>query len=129
MTVGERIKMVRESRGLTQAEFAARIGTTRDIISNTEKGRTRATEPTLREIARQFAVDLNWLRTGEGDIDTPTKPAAEMSTLGLLANLVNGSASPEAQLLVQWIATATETELRAVVNAAERLIAMRDNKE
>ncbi len=129
MTLGERIRAIRDKARMTQTEFGRRVGLTRAQVASYEGDNVVPIEPILREIARQFAVDLNWLRTGDGDIETPAKPAAEMSTLGLLANLVNGRASPEAQLLMQWIATATELELQAVVNAAERLIAMRDSRE
>lgn len=68
MTVQERIKAIRKSTGLSQAEFGARINVTNGLISNVERGTSILTERTLAAICREFGVSRTWLDTGEGEM-------------------------------------------------------------
>lgn len=66
MNTGERIKILRSSLGLTQKEFAERLGVSQPFIGNVEKGRANLTFDHLVSLWNVFAVDLRWLFTGEG---------------------------------------------------------------
>ena len=68
MTINERIKEVRKNSGLSQTAFAERLGTTRGVITNLEGEKTEANEPFVRLICKEFNINENWLRTGEGDM-------------------------------------------------------------
>ena len=63
--MGNRIKELRQALGLTQQEFADRIGVKRGAIANYEIGRN-ASDTAL--ICREFGVSERWLRTGEGEM-------------------------------------------------------------
>lgn len=62
----ERIKTLRKTLGLTQDEFAKRIGLARNSVANYEIGRREPTNAIILSICKEFKVNEDWLRTGEG---------------------------------------------------------------
>lgn len=64
----ERIKKLRKALDLTQQEFADRIGIKRNTIANYETGRNNPVDSIISLICREFNVDENWLRTGNGNM-------------------------------------------------------------
>lgn len=67
MTLNERVREVRKSTGLTLEKFAIRLGVTKAAISNIENGNRNVSEQLIKSICREYSVDENWLRTGNGD--------------------------------------------------------------
>lgn len=65
MTLGERIKKVRKALDLTQREFGERIAMRQNSVAQVEMGRGTS-DQTIFAICREFNVNENWLRTGEG---------------------------------------------------------------
>lgn len=65
----ERLKMLRETLGLSQDEFGKRIGSARNTIANYELGRRNPSNTTVMAICKEFGVSEVWLRTGEGGED------------------------------------------------------------
>lgn len=65
MTVGERIKAVREERGLTQTELGAKIGVSGVAIMRYEKGQRQLNLSQLIRIAAALGVNWNSLVTEE----------------------------------------------------------------
>lgn len=63
-----RIKELREALGMTQEKFSERIGLARNSVANYEIGRRAPTNAVLVSICREFNVNENWIRTGEGEI-------------------------------------------------------------
>ena len=68
MSINERIKDVRKMSGLSQTDFAERLGTTRGVITNLEGDKTSPNEPFIKLICREFNVSDAWLRTGDGEM-------------------------------------------------------------
>lgn len=71
----ERIRMLRKELGLSQTEFGKKIGVTRSVISNIELGLVPPTEVILNAIAGVFYVNIDWIRTGEGEMFISIKEA------------------------------------------------------
>lgn len=68
-TLGERVLEVREKNRLTRKQFAERLGITADELRNVEDNRLKKPEQKeslYRNIATEFNVSLDWLKTGEG---------------------------------------------------------------
>ena len=72
--MGERIKKLRKFLGLTQQEFAERIGVKRNTIATYEMGRNDPIDAVVTLICREFGVSEDWLRTGEGEMIIPVTP-------------------------------------------------------
>ena len=66
--MGERIKELRKALGLTQQEFANRIKVKRNTVATYEMGRSTPSDAAISLICREFNVNENWLRTGEGQM-------------------------------------------------------------
>jgi transcriptional regulator with XRE-family HTH domain len=71
MTIGERIKLLRKEIGLTQAEFAEKIGLKQAAIGMLEKSIRNITDRNISQISTAFNVREEWLRTGEGEKELP----------------------------------------------------------
>ena len=63
-----RVIEVRKNEELNQSQFAERLGLKRTIISLCENGKRDFSERTLKDIAIEFHVNLEWLKTGEGNM-------------------------------------------------------------
>lgn len=66
--MNDRIKKVRTALGLSQQEFADRIGIKRGAVANYEVGRNEPIDAVISLICREFNVSERWLRTGDGDM-------------------------------------------------------------
>lgn len=77
----DRIKQVRQSEGLTQAEFAEKIGLSRNYIAMIEIGQREPSDRTIKDICRIFGVNKIWLRTGVGKPFTPLSRSEELAAI------------------------------------------------
>ncbi len=68
MTQGERVREIRKSLSLTLEKFGEKIGIKKNSVSQIENGINNLTEQISKSICREFNVNEEWLRTGEGDM-------------------------------------------------------------
>lgn len=66
--IDERIKQLRKALGLTQTEFGARVGLSRDAMANIETGRVEPKTLAINMICAEYNVREEWLRNGAGDM-------------------------------------------------------------
>lgn len=66
--MNERIKKIRKALDLTQQQFANKIGTTANVLTNYETGRRNPSSSVINNICKTFNVNETWLRTGEGEM-------------------------------------------------------------
>lgn len=76
MSVGSRIKELRNSLDLTQQKFADRLGIQRGIIGKYEVDVSAPSDAVISLICRVFNVREAWLRDGTGEM-LDVKPRAE----------------------------------------------------
>lgn len=76
MSVGSRIKELRNSLDLTQQKFADRLGIQRGIIGKYEVDVSAPSDAVISLICRVFNVREAWLRDGTGEM-LEIKPRAE----------------------------------------------------
>lgn len=57
----DRIKILREARGWTQAELARRLNMTRNGVNSWEQGLSMPSPPLLVELAKIFSVSTDYL--------------------------------------------------------------------
>lgn len=68
MTQGERVKELRKTINYTLDKFGGKLGVQKSAISKIEKGENNLTDQMLLSICREFNVNENWLRTGDGEM-------------------------------------------------------------
>lgn len=66
--MNERLKQLRKALGLTQQELADRIGIARGNIGSYEVGKSALSDAVVSLICREFNVNEDWLRTGNGEM-------------------------------------------------------------
>lgn len=66
--MNSRIRELRKALGLSQKDFASRIGLKQNAISYMEKDGATVTEQNIKTICAQFSVNEAWLRSGDGDM-------------------------------------------------------------
>ena len=78
-SIAERIKEIRKRAGLTQREFAERIGAKQNTIAQYEIGRNTPIDPVINSICRVFNVNESWLRYGTGEMDAETSQQQKLT--------------------------------------------------
>ena len=63
----DRIKKIRKELDLTQQKFADRIGVKQNTVAQYEMGRNIPIDTVIALICREFNVNEEWLRTGQGE--------------------------------------------------------------
>ena len=66
--MNERLRDLRKNTGYTQEKFAEKIGIKRNTLANYETGRNEPIDAVIFSICREFNVNEDWLRTGQGDM-------------------------------------------------------------
>ena len=77
--MGNRIRELRKHLGLTQQEFADRIGVKQNTLSQYESGRNDPIDAVVSLICREFGISEAWLRTGEGEMIAPSTRQEEIA--------------------------------------------------
>lgn len=77
----DRVKELRRALGLTQSEFADKIGITGTAVSLYESGKRGVSETLVKSICREFGVSYLWLTTGEGEMFEPKSEEQEIYEL------------------------------------------------
>ncbi|WP_406676491.1 helix-turn-helix domain-containing protein [Moorella sp. ACPs] len=72
MTIGERLKKLREERGISLEELADRLDIAPDCMAEVEKGTRRLSMATLAEVAGIFGVDISYFTEENGNKDKNT---------------------------------------------------------
>lgn len=89
MSVGQRIRQVRNACGLTQQAFADQLGLKQNTIATYEIDKTTPSDRTLSDISRVFRANETWLRTGEGDMFPPHNPDEHLAAF--LGDVMGGN--------------------------------------
>lgn len=69
--MNERIKKIRKLNDLTQAQFAERLNISQNYVAQIETNLKTPGERLLSDICREFHINAEWLKTGEGEMDAP----------------------------------------------------------
>lgn len=66
-SISDRISWCVKESGLTKTAFADKINVTQQYVSNLCLGKKIPSDRTIADICREFNVNEDWLRTGQGD--------------------------------------------------------------
>lgn len=78
--IGNRIKELRKSLNLTQADFGMKIGLKPTAIGQMENGLRSVTERSIILLCEKYNVNEIWLRTGEGEMFQEILPEDEIAS-------------------------------------------------
>ncbi len=131
MSVGSRIKELRNSLDLTQQKFADRLGIQRGAIANYELERNVPIDAVISLICREFNVREAWLRDGTGEMLEQLTEDEDRSRF--FGGLSKESASPEVLAFIDALRKSSDSTIRAalefVCNVYESYNALQKEKE
>lgn len=102
----ERIRQIMNAMGLSQQEFAQRLGISTASISSIFNGRTNPTNNHVMAIHRVFPqIRIEWLMFGEGDmyVSDTAAPDGEAPTDGAVADGESQAASVSAGAAIEGL--------------------------
>jgi transcriptional regulator with XRE-family HTH domain len=117
--LGERLRQLRQSAGLTQSELA-RGRFSKEYVSQIERGKTRPTSETIGWLARRLDVDPSFLASGVSSNERSRWEAVLARAEALVEQHRHAEALPEFQTARAAVGTigAPELELRAAAGEA-----------
>lgn len=71
MDIVDRLIEIREDKGYSQEKFALELGLSRNFINQVENRKKNISDRTISDICREFDVNENWLRNGNGEMKKP----------------------------------------------------------
>ena len=89
-----RIKELRLALGLSQDAFGAALGVTRSAICSIEVGRRELTNQLALAICREYNVNMEWLKTGSGEMFN------ELTRAELAARIVGGALDTDNEFIL-----------------------------
>jgi transcriptional regulator with XRE-family HTH domain len=83
MTIGKRIRHLRQTLNMSQVEFAKAIYISNGYIAELECEHRRVNDRIIHLISLTFGINENWLKTGEGEMffNTPAEKLQRMVEL------------------------------------------------
>lgn len=131
MSVGSRIKEVRDFYGLTQQKFAERTKTKQSTVATYESGRNVPSDAVISLICREFNVREAWLRDGTGEMLEQLTEDEDRARF--FSGLSKESASPEVLAFIDALRKSSDSTIRAalefVCNVYESYNALQKEKE
>lgn len=110
MDCGERVKQIRKSKGMTLEKFGERVGVTKQTVSRIENGVNALTEQMLLSVCREFDVNEQWLRTGEGEMFRERSPSEEIGYYVEDLLEYDGQGNPFYDMIVEMMKTYVELD-------------------
>lgn len=87
-SLSKRLVKIRETLKISQDELGTKIGISRFSVSNYESGKRNITERVIKDICREFDVNEEWLRTGEGEMFVELPEGTELGKY--IADVIGG---------------------------------------
>lgn len=110
-----RLKEIRKSLKYSQEEFGRRLGITGGGVSKIESGDRKLTEQMVLAVSREFGVNSNWLRTGNGEM-------LYVTNTSLAADFIKQHKLTGAQAaLIEVFITLSDRERDAVIDIVHRM--------
>lgn len=123
----ERIKELRKKLGLTQTEFAERIGSAQNTITGYETGRRVPSSQVITLIARTFDVNETWLRTGEGAMFHEVTRDERIAEF--VGEALNGKSDSIKRRMISVLSRMNDDDWAAMEHFAELLLEERGDKK
>ncbi|WP_243370635.1 XRE family transcriptional regulator [Geotalea sp. SG265] len=78
--LGLRIKEIRQSKGMTQKEFADSLGIVQGFLSGVERGKKNISDTLIIALCHTYGINSGWLKTGQGEQFRTSHPKAARSS-------------------------------------------------
>lgn len=114
--MNSRIKKIRQDEGLTQSQFADKIGLSRNYVAMIEIGQREPSDRTISDICRIFDIQDDWLRHGLEPMRAAKSREEEIAEL--VGSALTGS-NEFKKSVIRMICSRTDEELAALEAALQ----------
>lgn len=105
MTIGERLRKARKSRGYTQDSLADAIGVSRGVITNIEHEKAEPQKLVIHALCSTLQVNENWLITGTGEMNHDKDLERSARLLSYIYNSAKELSEDEQNYILEMIQT------------------------
>ena len=116
----DRIKKIRRDAGLTQQEFADKLGLKQNTVASYEIARIIPSDRTIGDICRIFNVNEEWLRTGIGEMFVPRTRRDELAAY--MGQVIGGKCSDIEEAIITVMARTSIEEWELIRKKALELL-------
>lgn len=120
----ERIKELRKSLGITQQEFANKLGLKRNTIATYEIGKAVPSDRVVSDLCNKYNVNEEWLRTGKGEKFVALNRTQQIAKL--TADLFKGEKDSFKERLLFALSKLDESDWKVLERIANDLIKEKD---
>lgn len=124
MEEGQRVRELRKELQLTLEKFGKPLGVGKTAISKIENGERGLTDQMILAICREYNVDENWIRTGEGEMFKKLNRQQELAQL--TATLFKEEEDSFKSRLIMALAQLNEEEWELLEEISEKITKKRD---
>lgn len=115
----DRIKLLRKELKLNQTDFGERIGVKQASVAGYEAGIRTPLDVVITSICREFNVNEDWLRTGNGEMFLPMTRSDELAKM--TTDLFKGEESSFKSRLILALSKLDENEWAVLEKIAKEL--------
>lgn len=117
--LNKRISYLIEQLGIKKTTFAERLNVSQPYISQLCAGTSNPSDRTISDICREFNVNEEWLRTGQGEM---FKPLSRSETIaGFAGELLKTEEDSFKRRLIELLAELDDTEWEMLERLAKKL--------
>lgn len=116
----DRIRQLRKELKLNQSDFGEKVGVKGNTIGNYELGLRSPSEAVVFSICREFNVNEDWLRNGNGEMFIPLTRSETISRFA--GNLIKEEDDSFKRQLIEVLAELNESEWETLQGIAKKLI-------
>lgn len=115
MNIHQRFKLIRKELKMTQTELGKKIGKKLRTIQDYEYEKATITDGVLLTLQEKFNVNIDWLRTGEGEM--------------FLKKEENNIDYGKYQWLINTLDKLSDDDIKKVEQEAQKILEKQNNKE
>ena len=110
MNQGHRVRELRKKLSLTLEKFSKPLGVGKTAISNIENGSRGLTDQMIVSICREYNINEDWLRTGEGEMFKERSLSEEVGYYVEDLLSYDGHGNPFYDMIIEMMKTYTELD-------------------
>lgn len=124
MDEGQRVRELRKELGLTLEKFGKHLGVGKTAISKIENGENNLTDQMILAICREYNINEEWLRTGEGEMFKKLNRQQELAQL--TATLFKEEEDSFKSRLIMALAQLNEEEWELLEKISDKIAKKKD---
>lgn len=109
MSIGERLREARKSRGMTQDMLAEKIGASRGVVTNIEHDKVTEPQPlVINAICNALHINKEWLLENRGTMDMEGETTRSARVLSEIYTYAKELSEEEQMFILDMIKTYTK---------------------